>query len=189
MIETKMPVPPCLMKTWQAEESNLYYWLFKQCGDGELCFDLLQDTFLRAMQQQQKFCDIANQRAWLYRVAQNLLVDEQRYFGRWHSEIELPEPVWQPNQQPAVDSLVQCLPKALKRLCDEDRQIIEACDLKGQSQVEFSRQHALTLSATKSRIQRARQRLRGVLKSQCHIRFDDQQHVCCFYADSSPDHT
>ncbi|RBM47914.1 hypothetical protein DLR65_13880 [Vibrio tarriae] len=36
-----------------------------------MSFDLLQDTFLKALQQRQAFCDIQNQIAWLYRVARN----------------------------------------------------------------------------------------------------------------------
>ncbi|MGY5650222.1 sigma factor-like helix-turn-helix DNA-binding protein [Vibrio cincinnatiensis] len=81
---------------------------------------------------------------------------------------------------PTVDSLAQCLPKALRRLDPVDKMIIEACDLNGMSQHAFAQQHGLSLSATKSRIQRAREKLRQTLKTQCQIRFDDQQRVCCF---------
>ena len=38
----------------------------------------------------------------------------------------------------------------------------------------------LTLSATKSRIQRARKRLRGNMIQKCRVLFDEHGSVCCF---------
>ncbi|CAG8999017.1 MAG: hypothetical protein CENE_00981 [Candidatus Celerinatantimonas neptuna] len=173
---------PCLIKTWHLSESKIYYWLLRHSGDQDLSFDLLQDTFLKALQQQHAFCHIKNQQAWLFRVANNLLIDTLRKsdkqpvlaFSEWKQDT--------PHEEHApVDSLAQCLPKALSQLCPEDREIIEQCDLSGVTQQQFAKDHQLTLAATKSRIQRARKKIKTILKTQCHIRFDEQQRVCCFY--------
>lgn len=179
---TKTAAMPCLMTTWQHAESELYYWLFGQTGDADMSFDLLQDTFLRALQQQQRFCDIQNQRAWLYRVARNLVIDKRRTSDISPGvSVDEHEPVWESEDRPVVDSLAQCLPKALQQLTASDKAIIEQCDLQGMSQQDFATHHQLTLVATKSRLQRARKKLKAVLLRQCHIRFDEQQRVCCFY--------
>ncbi len=181
--ENRTAVVPCLLETWHLSESQLYHWLLKQSGDAELSFDLLQETFLRALQRGKAFCDIENQRAWLYRVASNLLVDELRKptFVPVPDDLSLaPETL----ARPAVDSLAQCLPKALLQLSVAEREIIQQCDLAGMAQQTFANTHHLTLPATKSRIQRARKKLKQILKTQCHIRFDEQQRVCCFYSDT-----
>lgn len=173
---------PCLLQTWHLSESALFHWLFKRCGDKDLAFDVLQETFLRALQKQKSFCDIQNQSAWLFRVASHLLIDEWRYNNQFKPSTEFIEHIDEPNDIPApIDSLAQCLPKALKRLTSQEREIIDACDLKGMSQQVYAIQNGLTLSATKSRIQRARKKLKETLKSQCQIRFDDNQQVCCFF--------
>ena len=172
-----------ILETWHLSESALFRWLLKQCCDEDLAFDLLQETFLRALKQEKSFCEIANQQAWLFRVARNLLTDEWRKATKFEAggllaQQRLPD---LPEALPPVDSLAQCLPKALAKLSQTDRSIIEACDLQGVSQHQYAAQHGLSLPATKSRIQRARIRLKDILKTQCQIRFDEHQNVCCFF--------
>jgi len=178
---TKQTAVPCLLQSWHLSESEIYHWLVKQSGDPQLSFDLLQDTFLRALQQQKRFCDIQNQRAWLFRVAHNLLLDALRLqpksvdIDSYH-QLESPKS----EGRAAVESLAQCLPKALTKLSSAEQDIIRQCDLQGLSQQAFADAHQLSLSATKSRIQRARKKLKQILQQQCQIRFDEQQRVCCF---------
>ncbi|MGL4715803.1 MAG: RNA polymerase sigma factor [Aeromonas sp.] len=40
--------------------------------------NLLQETLLRAIRQQGKFCAIENARAWLFDVARHLVIDKSR---------------------------------------------------------------------------------------------------------------
>jgi RNA polymerase sigma-70 factor (ECF subfamily) len=49
-----------------------------------------------------------------------------------------------------------CLPRVLSELSAEDREAITLCDLQGMAQAEFARTTGLSLSAAKSRVQRAR---------------------------------
>jgi RNA polymerase sigma-70 factor, ECF subfamily len=178
---------PCLLETWHLTESQLFRWLVKQCHSEDLAFDLLQETFLRALQQKQAFCEIENQKAWLFRVASHLLMDEWRHSQKFdirddEANLDRIEP---PVNIEPIDSLAQCLPKALAMLSPDDRLIIERCDIHGESQQAFAEQYGLTLSAAKSRIQRARNKLRSILKENCQIRYDENQKVCCFFPSSS----
>ncbi|CAM3758073.1 ECF RNA polymerase sigma factor SigE [Vibrio aerogenes CECT 7868] len=178
---------PCLSRTWHLSESVLFHWLLRLCGDQDLAFDLLQETFLRALSQDKDFCTIKNQQAWLFRVARNLLTDEQRKKHQFTTDADITFDILPdvPQELPPVDSLAQCLPKALGKMSAEDRAIIEACDLQGMGQQQYAASHNLTLPAAKSRIQRARLRLREILKTQCRIRFDEHQKVCCFFPEES----
>jgi len=56
-------VRPCLMQAWEECENQLQGWLYKQTHDEALAQDILQDVFIRAMRQQQAFCDIHNAKA------------------------------------------------------------------------------------------------------------------------------
>ncbi|MCE0492926.1 sigma-70 family RNA polymerase sigma factor [Vibrio salinus] len=175
-------VVPCLSETWQNATSDLYRWLVKQSGDNELAADLLQETFIRALTQKDGFCAIKNQRAWLYRVAGNLLTDEQRKQSRFrfNDNHALHQIHHKKDEHRPVDDLAQCLPKALTKLSPEDKDILESCDLKGMKQQDYATSHGLSPSAVKSRIQRARKKLKHILKCQCQIRFDESQQICCF---------
>ncbi|RQW64494.1 sigma-70 family RNA polymerase sigma factor [Vibrio viridaestus] len=181
-----MTTPPCLLSSWHQYESELYYWLLSRTADGVMSFDLLQETFLRALQLQTDFCNVRNQRAWLYSVAHHLLVDEQRRSAKL-SELceedflntEMSAEVVEP-----IDSLAQCLPNVLLHLNANAQDILKRCDIEGMPQKAYAKLHSLSLSATKSRLLRARKQLKLILKSQCHIKFDENNHVCCFYSDT-----
>jgi len=177
----KKPVP-CLLDTWAQTETSLYHWLKSRCLNDDLAFDLLQETFLKALQRETAFCDINNQKAWLFTVAKNLLIDEWRKSDRFESfeGDGYQSFVDMTTENEPIDGLAQCLPKALACLNEEDRAVLEFCDLLGNSQQEFANRNNLSLTAVKSRIQRARPKLRSQLKINCQIRFDDSNKVCCF---------
>jgi RNA polymerase sigma-70 factor (ECF subfamily) len=60
----------------------------------------------------------------------------------------------------------------LSELEPGDREAIELCDLQGLSQAEFARLKGLTLPAAKSRVQRARLRMRERMAKGCQVSFD-----------------
>ena len=79
-----------------------------------------------------------------------------------------------------MDQLTACLPRVLSELSAEDREAITRCDLQGMSQAEFATASGLGLSAAKSRLQRARQRLKTRMTQACQMRLDDAGHVTDF---------
>lgn len=173
----------CITDAWDQHERELRGFLYNRVKDPDLAEDLLQDVFLKALAENSNFCTLDNTRAWLFRVTRNRLID---YYRTQHIHEEVPEqlPEEKPVEEPVVH-LSQCLPSALDQLSPEDREAIELCDLDGMSQVEYAGHKGLTVPGAKSRIQRARKRLRETLKNACHVVFDEQGKVCCF--DSSCD--
>lgn len=68
----------CMSVFWRQHEGEFSRFLISKTGDSEKAADLLQDLFLRARAHSDIFCEMENPRAWLYRVARNLLIDEYR---------------------------------------------------------------------------------------------------------------
>lgn len=168
----------CLMRAWDSHEAELRAWLRRRLNNTHDAEDLLQDLFIKALRQDKKFCEIANARAWLYDVARNALADRLRVK---REQIELPEDLVAEHDEPAaVETLATCLPRVLAKLPEEDREAITRCDLEGMSQHDYARLKKLSLPGAKSRVQRARKRLREELMSACGVRFDEAGNVCCF---------
>ena len=170
--------PPCLMSAWQACERELHAFLRHRAPEGVSADDLLQDLFLKALLKDRAFCEIENPRAWLFEVARNLVHDQLR---RKRDTRPVPDDL--PTPEPELDiadGLVDCLPRVLSELAQADREVIELCDLGNMTQAQFARIKALSLPAAKSRIQRARQRLRAQLIEACQVRFDEEGKRCCF---------
>jgi RNA polymerase sigma-70 factor, ECF subfamily len=171
--------PPCLLDAWSAHEAELRGYLRHRLGDAEGAEELLQDVFLKALRQGRRFCAVENARAWLFQVARNALTDRLRSS---HEGVPLPEDLPAPAAEapPQVDSLSQCLPRVLAELSEADRLALTLCDLEGHTQQDLAERLGLSLPGAKSRLQRARARLRRRLVEACQVRFDESGRVCGF---------
>lgn len=172
----------CLLAAWNENEVELQGWLANKTRDPQLTEDVLQDVFIKALQHKERFCSLDDARSWLFTLAKNTLIDARRK----HSPQLLAE-VWpdmlsteeQLESGPMVVELQTCMRRVLSELDDDDREVIEQCDIHRLSQKKFADQQGLTLVAVKSRIQRARRKLRANMVSACQIQFDGDK-VCCF---------
>lgn len=170
----------CITDAWGEHQRELLHFVANRIPDAQEAHDLVQEVFLRATRLENGLCGIGNRRAWLFQVARNLLIDRYRLT---RDEVELDESHLLDNANEVfapVDLLSQCIPRVLTELSAEDREALTLCDIEGMSQQDFANRIGLTLPAAKSRVQRARKRLREQLVSACKIRFDDAGQVCCF---------
>ena len=168
----------CLTSAWALHEPELRGWARHRLGSAEDAEDLLQDLFLKALRQGERFCSVHNARAWLFEVARNTLADRLRVE---RDTVELPEDLFERVEEAdTVDTLTACLPRVLSELDDEDREAIQLCDLQGMPQAEFAKFKGLGLSAAKSRLQRARLRMKQQMTQVCQVQVDPEGHVLDF---------
>lgn len=167
----------CVLQAWHAHEAELRRFLRHQLHDTAQADDLLQDVFVKAMRQGEHFCVLAQPRAWLFQVARHALIDHGR---TRHPAEPLPDDLTAPHDEPApVDALAASIEQVLPLLDAADQAVLRSCDLQGQTQQAFAAAHGLSLPAVKSRLLRARQRLRERLITRCQVHFDAQGSVCC----------
>lgn len=164
----------CVSRAWAAHEAELRGYLRHQLPDEHAAEDLLQDVFVKAMRQGERFCSLDNPRAWLFRVARHALIDRARVARPQVALDEVAHAIEAPVAEPVapVDALSGCVARVLAELSPEDAAVLRACDLEGMTQREFAERHGLSLPAAKSRLLRARQRMRDRLTTACKVRFD-----------------
>ncbi len=170
----------CVARAWQAHEAELRGYLRHRMAQAEAADDVLQDVFVKAMRQGRAFCTLDNPRAWLFQVARHAVVDRLRgsqTLEPLSDELAESTPL---NAEPMapIDALTECVARTLGELSPEDAAILRACDLEGQTQIAFAQAHGLSLPAAKSRLLRARQRLRERLTTVCQVRFETDGSVC-----------
>lgn len=166
---------PCLDRAWHANEKELRAFLAHRLGERHAAEDVLQDVFVKAIRQGSDFCQLDNSRAWLFQVARNALVDHLR-LKKDHTELPDDIPAPEAHTEP-VDALTGCLGRVLQELPEADGDIIRECDLNGVKQQTYADANGMSLSAAKSRLLRARQRMRELMTENCQVRFDDDGHV------------
>lgn len=168
-----------LLSLWSRHEAELRRWLRSRAPNASEVDDMLQDVFLKTLKHREHLDSISQPRAWLFEVTRNTLIDRLRVSRERFPLPEdldmVPAPV---EQTDTVDTLAQaCLPRVLAEMDPQDREAIELCDLQGMSQADFAQHKQLTLSAAKSRVQRARKRMRERMTSACQVSFDDSGRV------------
>ncbi len=169
----------CVADAWAKHEAELRRFLRHRTGDNAAADDLLQEVFLRVLRQQNGLCGIDNPRAWLFHAARNLLIDRLRLTKE---QVELPDDLAAEAVEapPPVDGLTQCLPRVLAELSAQDREAITLCDIEGMTQQDYAKHIGLSLPAAKSRVQRARARLKTRMSEVCQVRYDQAGQVEAF---------
>jgi RNA polymerase sigma-70 factor, ECF subfamily len=111
--------------------------------------------------------------AWLFTVARRAIID---HFRARKEHDQLPEEVSgegpESCDRSAASELSRCLEPMLASLGQADRSILSRVDMFGESQATIARELGLSPSAVKSRVQRARTRLRAVLDACCAVERD-----------------
>ena len=75
-----------------SEQSDyLYAFALAKTGDAELSKDLVQDTFVAALKNMERFRGEASVRTWLTSILRNKVVDHYRALGRKGRKLDLPD--------------------------------------------------------------------------------------------------
>lgn len=143
--------------------------------------DLLQEVFVRIQRRLPELREPAKLQGWVYRIARNVVVDHYR--GRkdhavWDEgtvgvdDAEAQDPAG----RDAVD-LTPSLRRFIAALPAEQREPLVRHEFQGESLEEIAKALGLTLTATKSRVRRARLQLREMLDACCRFEFDQRGRV------------
>lgn len=167
----------CALAAWHKHQREIQRYLTHRSADPPVAEDLLQEVFFKAMRQGDAFCTLENPRAWLFQVARNALAD---HFRLARDYVPLPDDlIEEVRAVEPVDALAGCMERVLTELPEADGDVIRQCDLQGMTLQRYAEAHGLTLPAVKSRIQRARQRMRERMVRLCQVQFDETGNVCC----------
>ncbi|MFD3163272.1 sigma-70 family RNA polymerase sigma factor [Herpetosiphon sp. NSE202] len=169
-----------LNQLWLNLAEPLRRFLVARLADPTAVEDLLQDIFLAAYLKREQLHDPERSRAWLWQIARRKLID--RYRSRRETS-ELDENLAAEPQQtpPILAGFEQCVQNMLARLPAQDRLVLQRTAFEGISQQALSLELGLSFSGTKSRVQRARQKLRLLFDQCCAIERDADGHVLDCY--------
>jgi len=157
---------------WKQHHGIISGFLRRRLANPADAEDLLQETFLRLHRASPPgLADDSAVRAWLLRTARNLLTDHYRA-ARPTVRLE-DDPADEGRRLPTpLESLEPCITPLVSRLPEKYRQAL-ALDLEGVPQREIASRTGVGLSGAKSRVQRARDLLRGEFERCCAFTHDE----------------
>lgn len=160
----------------------VYNLCLRMLRDGALAEDATQDSFIKAWTAINSFRG-GMVRPWLLRIATNRCYDLLRAQGRrpadsFDQELVESEPRWtsqseiadHPEHFASRQELSQFLERALGELPDDQRLTIILSDVHGHSYDEIAQITGVAVGTVKSRISRARSRLRELMVANSDLR-------------------
>ena len=137
--------------------------LARRCNDRDLVADAIQDTFVAVWQKPQGFRGDGDIGAWLWGIAIRRLVSRLRTRSSVAAVFENTEAAPAAEDQVLLSVEYGDIGQALARLSPEMRAVIQAVVLDGLSAKEAAQLLHVPVSTVKTRLHRAKGRLRAVL--------------------------
>ena len=158
---------------------SLLKFIHGRVDDHDTAEDILQDVYLKIHSSIGSVRDTSRLTSWIYQITRNAIIDQYR---RARPQSELQEDYIAPQvEDPDIYAeLASSVRGMLNCLVTSDRQVLELADLHGIKQDEIAKQLGISLSGTKSRIQRARQKLKQIFLDCCHFELDHHGRVMDF---------
>ena len=162
---------------WASTRRELLEFIARRVEDSAMAEDITQDVFMRLHRTHVEGIQIGAVHAWLYRVARNAIVDHYRTRRRLHPLPDDRQRAFDDESDDAAPNratreLAACLRPLVDQLPDRYRKAVILVELEGYTQVAAAAALGLSVSGTKSRVQRGRRQLRHLLTACCVVGTD-----------------
>ncbi len=153
---------------------RLRAFVSRRVGDPADVEDVLQETFLRIHRHLGEVRGADRLAAWVFQVARSAIVDHYRRRRRPAATPGEGDPGATAGNESSsgFEELAACLTPMVAALLPADREAIELSEIRGLTQREASTRAGLSLSGMKSRVQRARRKLKAMLLDCCRVELD-----------------
>lgn len=169
-----------------AYEKPVYNLCLRMCGNPEDAKDLSQEAFLKAWRGLQFYKFEAAFSTWLYRLTSNVCIDHLRQQKRrpvnsltvqeeqeGSTELEVPDQEPLPEEQVLHQETRETIAQAMDQLEDEFRMILTMRVIQDLSYEEIAEIMDLKIGTVKSRLARARNKLKKILLQSGNKLFTD----------------
>ena len=137
---------------------GVFRYLCRVVGRQDTAQDLTQEVFLRVLRAQVPDADASGHRAWVFKIARNLVLNHLRDGIRRGETSALVE-----TSAPATQELALAIRQAVAALADVDRDVFLLRESAGLSYGEIADACELSVEAVRARLKRAREQLRETL--------------------------
>lgn len=182
-----------LESVWDQFSDRLRSFIRARVADEAAVEDILQDVFVRIHAKVGTLHDLGKLESWLYQITRNVIID---YYRSRRPTEQLPETLGSSEEvyeEALVTRLASDVREMVEALPEPYREALVLTSYEGLSQKELAKRLGLSYSGAKSRVQRARERVKDMLMTCCHFEFDRRgtvidyyDHCCCCATESHP---
>ena len=179
---------------WEEFHQRLLAFIRRRVANQHDAEDILQDVFTRIHTNLSRLKNGESVTAWIYRITHNATADYYRERAKategvaeLRSEVKSGRTplLRQGDEGNGVDSdgsseFARCVEPLLSQLPERYREAITMTELRGLTQKETAQRIGLSVSGMKSRVQRARKKMKDLLLNCCAVHLDRRHSVIDF---------
>jgi RNA polymerase sigma-70 factor (ECF subfamily) len=166
---------PTTEAIWIEFHANLLRFVTSRVRNPADAEDVVQRVFLQVHRALPTLRDVDRLPAWLYQTTRRVIIDYYRKPSHTREQAiddDVDVASEGPEEPTALAELSTCLRPLMATLSEADQQALTLTEFEGVSQVDAARQLGVSVSGMKSRVQRARTRLRSAVEACCRIELD-----------------
>ena len=182
-----MTVRPSTDGVWDRLGADLRRFIRRRVGDDHTADDLLQETFLRIHRGLDALGDNDRVAAWVYRIARNVVHDHHRRGPADPASLGDDPAADEGRPADTLDRAGEWMDEMVQQLPAGYAEAVRLSEIEGLTQQAVADRLGLSLSGAKSRIQRGRAMLKGVLEACCQFHVDGRGNLTG--CDPRPDRT
>lgn len=167
-----------IFEIWEDYKAALYLFILKRIEDRDEAKDILQEVLLKSYQYCSKGKTVIHLKSWLYKIAQNTIIDHYKASGKREPlSFDLTDETTSHSITGEASEYIRIL---LQLLPEEYSLPLKLYDLEDIDQKEIARRLNLSLTNTKTRIQRGRIKLKERFLECCAVAFDEHGEMISF---------
>lgn len=177
------PAAAAAKQMWSDLTAGLRAFVGRRVSNPADVEDIVQRVFLSVHRGLPSLRDSDRLHAWVYQTARNAIIDYYRSPVRRRElsvggDTDVAEAGGdryrdlEENDRSAASELASCLQPLMRSLPPADAEALRLTEVEGITQTESASRLGLSVSGMKSRVQRARRRLRATLEMCCRVELD-----------------
>ena len=161
-----------IFEVWEQYKKKLYVFIQKRVHNQDDAKDILQNVLLNSYQFCAKGKEVLYLKSWLFKITQNAIID---FHKKSNQSLPLNFDIAQEDVPSSSYSEASEYIKTVLRLLPVEYSVpLKMYDLDGVEQNVIAQKLGIGLSATKSRIQRGRLKLKEQFLKCCKLEFDEK---------------
>jgi RNA polymerase sigma-70 factor (ECF subfamily) len=165
----------CLETMAEQFRKEIFAYIRSKVGDASSADDLTQETFLKVERALTRGTEPEHFRGWIFQIARNSVIDwmkERRRFVGLEAKEDLKSA--DPESADPIDSefrqgLFAYATKVIAGMPAEDQEALTLTELDGLNREELANHLGISVAAAKSRVVRARAKLRKAIEDCCRL--------------------
>ncbi len=163
------------LQVWDEFSTGLSQFIHSRVANEHDAEDILQEVFIKVHTGLDSLRDNRKLKSWTYQIARNAVVDYYRARAKVKAE-QLPDCLAARDDSTEIEALIElnsCVRKVIDHLPSPYRDSLVLAEFGHLTQREVAERLSLSLSGAKSRVQRARRKLKRLILDGCRWELEE----------------